>query len=182
LFFGGALFGIFLRAGLPEHYLSAETKDVVKLGMALVSTMAALVLRLLIASAKSSYDAQNTALVESSARIVLLDRVLAHYGPEAKEVRDLLRNVVAGVLDRTWPKKPSESFRSGNASYRSGDTYRQNTSTLAEGRKSTLDKSPSIEYRVGCRTNALVAAHTAGRFDFHAVTRNTGILTYSNFC
>jgi hypothetical protein len=104
LVFGGALFGIFLRAGLPEHYLSAETKDVVKLGMALVSTMAALVLGLLIASAKSSYDAQNTALVESSARIVLLDRVLAHYGPETKETRDLLRNLVARVLDRTWAK------------------------------------------------------------------------------
>ena len=104
LVFGGALSGIFLRAVLPEDYLSADTKDVVKLGMALVSTMAALVLGLLIASAKSSYDAQNTALVESSARVVLLDRVLAHYGPETKETRDLLRNVVARILDRTWSK------------------------------------------------------------------------------
>jgi hypothetical protein len=104
LVFGGALFGIFLRAALPEHYLGADTKDVVKLGMALVSTMAALVLGLLIASAKSSYDAQNTALVESSARVVLLDRVLAHYGPETKEIRDLLRSLVTRSLERTWPK------------------------------------------------------------------------------
>ena len=58
LVFGGALFGMCLRAVLPEDYLSADTKEVMKLGMALVSTMAALVLGLLIASAKSSYDAQ----------------------------------------------------------------------------------------------------------------------------
>lgn len=104
LVFGGALFGIFMRAVLPKDYLGAETKDVIKLGMALVSTLAALVLGLLIASAKSSYDTQNSALVDSSARIVLLDRVLAHYGPETKETRDLLRHLVDGVLDRTWSK------------------------------------------------------------------------------
>jgi hypothetical protein len=104
LVFGSALLGIFLRAVLPKDYLSAETKDVVKPGMALVSTMAALVLGLLIASAKSSYDTQNSAIVESSAKVVLLDRVLAHYGPETKEIRELLRNLVAGVLDRTWSK------------------------------------------------------------------------------
>ena len=105
LVFGGALFGIFLRTVLPEDYLSADTKDVVKLGMALVSTMAALVLGLLIASAKTSYDAQYAALVDGSAKVVLLDRVLAHYGPETKETRDLLRNAVTRILDRTWPKK-----------------------------------------------------------------------------
>jgi hypothetical protein len=104
LVFGSALIGIFLQFILPKDYLSAETKDAVKLGMALVSTMAALVLGLLIASAKTSYDAQNSALVDSSARVVFLDRVLAHYGPETKEIRDLLRNLVAGVLDRTWSR------------------------------------------------------------------------------
>jgi hypothetical protein len=102
--FAGALFGMFLRAVLPEHHLTTESKDVMKLGVALVSTMAALVLGLLIASAKSSYDAQNTSMVESSAKVVLLDRVLAHYGPETKEIRDLLRDLVARVLDQTWPK------------------------------------------------------------------------------
>jgi hypothetical protein len=105
LVFGGALCGIFLRTVLPADYFGADTKDIVKLGMALVSTMAALVLGLLIASAKSSYDAQNTAMVESSARIVILDRVLAHYGPETKEARELLRDVVSHIVERTWPEK-----------------------------------------------------------------------------
>jgi hypothetical protein len=102
--FAGALLGMFLRAVLPEHHLTAASQDVMKLGLALVSTMAALVLGLLIASAKSSYDAQNTSMVESSAKVVLLDRVLAHYGPETKEARDLIRDFVVRFLDQTWPK------------------------------------------------------------------------------
>jgi len=111
LVFGGALCGMFLRTVLPANYFGADTKDIVKLGMALVSTMAALVLGLLIASAKSSYDAQNTAMVESSARIVILDRVLAHYGTETKEARVLLRDVVSQIVERTWPEKRTRSPR-----------------------------------------------------------------------
>jgi hypothetical protein len=109
LIFGAALFGFFLRTVLPEHNLSADSKDVVKLGMGLVSTMAALVLGLLIASAKSSYDAQSAALMDNSAKVVLLDRVLSHYGPETKETRELLRASVLHILDRTWPKAGENS-------------------------------------------------------------------------
>jgi cytochrome bd-type quinol oxidase subunit 2 len=66
--FGGALFGMFLRAVLPERHLSADTKDTVRLGMGLVGTMAALVLGLLIASAKGFYDTQNSELTQMSAQ------------------------------------------------------------------------------------------------------------------
>jgi hypothetical protein len=102
--FGGALLGMCLRGALPEHQLGADSKEVVRLGMALVSTTAALALGLLIASAKSSFDAQNASLVEVSAKIVLLDRMLAHYGPETKETRDLLRDFVTRIMDQMWPK------------------------------------------------------------------------------
>jgi len=76
----------------------------VKLGMGLVGTMAALVLGLLVASAKGSYDAQIAELTQGSTNILLLDRLLAQYGPETKEARALLRGAVVRVLDRTWPK------------------------------------------------------------------------------
>jgi hypothetical protein len=111
--FGGALLGMLLRAALPEHHpsLSTESKDVVKLGMGLVGTMAALVLGLLVASAKSSYDAQSTELTEMSAKIILLDRVLAHYGPETKEIRDLLRSGVVRTIDQLWPQEGSQKLR-----------------------------------------------------------------------
>jgi len=102
--FGGALCGMLLRVALPQHHLSDDSKDVVKLGMGLVATMSALVLGLLVASAKSSYDAQSSALTEMSSKVVLLDRVLAHYGPETKEARNLLRGTIADSLDRRWPK------------------------------------------------------------------------------
>jgi hypothetical protein len=102
--FGGALFGMLLRSALPEHHLNADSKNVVMLGMGLVATMTALVLGLLIASAKSSYDAQSDALTDMSAKVVLLDRVLAHYGPETKEARDVLSATTAEFLDRTWPR------------------------------------------------------------------------------
>ncbi|MFZ3333032.1 MAG: hypothetical protein WA197_20510 [Candidatus Acidiferrales bacterium] len=97
--FGGALLGIALRAVLPSDELIDDSRDVVKLGVGLIATMSALVLGLLIASAKSSFDTQNNELTEMSSRIVLLDRVLAHYGPEANEARDLLRSIVVHAID-----------------------------------------------------------------------------------
>jgi hypothetical protein len=102
--FGGSLLGMALRAVVPEHHLDKDSKDVVKLGMGLVGTMAALVLALLLASAKESYDAQSTELTQASASIVVLDRMLAHYGPETAEAREMLRGAVARALDRMWPK------------------------------------------------------------------------------
>jgi hypothetical protein len=102
--FGGAVFGMLLRPVLSEHHLSTESKDAVKLGMGLVATMAALVLGLLVASAKGAYDAQSTELTQMSANIIVLDRVLAHYGPETNEARDLLRSSAARVLDQMWSR------------------------------------------------------------------------------
>jgi hypothetical protein len=101
--FGGALLGMFFRTALPTHHLSADTKDVVKLAIALIATMGALVLSLLIASAKSAYDTRSNQLTQMSADIILLDRVLARYGPETKDARSLLRRSVAGAIERFWP-------------------------------------------------------------------------------
>jgi hypothetical protein len=102
--FGGTACGIFLSRALPPHHLSTGSKDTVRMGMGLVATMAALVLGLLISSAKS-FDAQSAELTQVSARIILLDRLLAHYGPETKEARDLLRGAVADSIDRIWPQE-----------------------------------------------------------------------------
>jgi hypothetical protein len=99
---GGASLGMFLRVALPEGQLSTDSKDLVKLGMGLIGTMAAVLLGLLIASAKSSYDTRRSELTQMSANLILLDRVMAHYGSEAKEARDLLRQSVDHALDRVW--------------------------------------------------------------------------------
>jgi hypothetical protein len=102
--FGGAVLGMLLRVALPKHHVGADSIDAVKLGMGLVATMSALVLGLLVPSAKSSYDAQSSELTEMSSKVVLLDRILAHYGPEAKEARELLRSTVTRILDQMWSK------------------------------------------------------------------------------
>ncbi|MBV8361254.1 MAG: hypothetical protein JO189_25440, partial [Deltaproteobacteria bacterium] len=105
--FGCALLGFLLQVILPEHHLSPASQSAVNLGMALVGTMAALLLGLLVASAESSHDTVNSELTHMSADVVLLDRMLAHYGPETKEVRALLRRTVATMLDRVWSNNSS---------------------------------------------------------------------------
>lgn len=97
--FGGALVGIFVSSRLPSHHVTSETKDVVRLGMGLVATTVALALGLLIASAKSYYDTQSAEVTQLAANVVLLDRILVHYGPETQEARALLRDSVAHAVD-----------------------------------------------------------------------------------
>lgn len=97
--FGSALFGLFLRASLPEHHLSEESTGVVKLGTGLIATLAALVLGLLIASAKTSFDKIKDEVTQGAVKVVQLDRTLAQYGPETKEARDLFRSAVASATE-----------------------------------------------------------------------------------
>ncbi len=112
---GGTLLGMVMCAVLPEQHLSPESKDVVKLGMGLIGTMTALVLGLLIASAKSSFDAQRNGLSQLAANIIMMDRALAHYGPESKGVREMLRSSVADLLRRTWPGENPGAGQDGNS-------------------------------------------------------------------
>jgi hypothetical protein len=106
--FGGALLGTFLRAVLPEHHLSADSKDIVRLAIGLIGTMAALVLGLLIATAQSTFREQRSDIMQLSAHIIVLDRLLAQYGPETKEARDLLRSAVVHTLNQMWPENGSQ--------------------------------------------------------------------------
>lgn len=100
--FGGSLIGMYLRPLLREHHLSSETKDLVKVGVGLIATMSALVLGLLVASAKSSFDTQKSEVGQISANVILLDRALAHYGPETKDVRDHLRSSLEQTIGQIW--------------------------------------------------------------------------------
>ena len=101
--FGGALAGLLIQRLLPEHHLQKQSKDAVKMGVALVATMAALVLGLLVSSAKSTYDLTNTELVQMSAKIIMLDRLLAQYGSETDDARHELRKSVSDAIILIWP-------------------------------------------------------------------------------
>jgi Na+-transporting methylmalonyl-CoA/oxaloacetate decarboxylase gamma subunit len=106
---GVALLGRRVRRYLPEEHLSADSKDAVKLAMGLVATMTALVLGLLINSAKGGYDTKRTEVIQMAAKVAFLNRVLALYGPEAVEARDELRAVVADAVQRMWPSERRQS-------------------------------------------------------------------------
>jgi hypothetical protein len=103
LAFAGALLGTFLHAKLPVHHRRPDAKDVVKLVMGLIATIAALVLSLLIATAHTSYDTQESEVQALGVHIVQLDAILANYGPDAGQARSMLREMVAAQLKRIWP-------------------------------------------------------------------------------
>jgi hypothetical protein len=98
--FCGALIGLYIRRVLPEHHLSDTTWDSIKIGTGLIATLTALVLGLLVSSAKTSYDTINAEISQAGAKIILVDRILARYGPETKAARDELRRCIASGLER----------------------------------------------------------------------------------
>jgi hypothetical protein len=118
--FGGALLGMSIRSWLPEQHVSGDARDVMKLGIGLIATTTALVLGLLTASAKSSFDTENAEIRASAANLVLLDRTLAHYGPEAAPVRGLLKQAVAKRIELTWPASDDAPVRMDSADLQRG--------------------------------------------------------------
>jgi hypothetical protein len=99
---GGALLGILLRVRIPDHHLDPESKDAIRLATAIVGTLSALALGLLIASAKNLYDNTEAELRTSVARVVLLDRVMAQYGPQTADARARLRHLIGNRLRHGW--------------------------------------------------------------------------------
>jgi hypothetical protein len=104
---GAALLGRRVHRYLPEAHLSTDSRDAVKLAMGLVATMTALVLGLLVSSAKDGYDTKRSEVIQMAAKIAFLDRVLALYGPETAEARSELRASVADSVRRIWPTDQS---------------------------------------------------------------------------
>lgn len=94
----GALIGMALRSVIPHHHLDSDTRDLIKLGVGLIGTMSALVLGLLVASTKGAYDTKRSEVSQMTGNVILLDRVLAHYGPETAGIRAALRGTVAGLV------------------------------------------------------------------------------------
>jgi len=108
---GAALAGRTIRRFLPDHHLASDSRDGIKLALGLVSTMSALVLGLLVSSAKSSYDAERNEVIQMAAKVAFLDRVLVIYGPEAAEARVRFHDAVKGAVQQMWPEEAGLSAR-----------------------------------------------------------------------
>jgi hypothetical protein len=106
--FGGVLLGMWLQKTLPGHHLDAKSEDTVKIGIGVVATMTALILGLVISSAKSSYDDVNSAVKKSAVDVLVLDRVLARYGSETEEIRKGVQRMLRARIDTIWPQGSSK--------------------------------------------------------------------------
>ena len=95
----GIFLGTLLRRALPKHHLNSHAKDAVRLGAGLTATIAALVLGLLIAAAKGSFDTQTSQVRQITANLILLDNILAQYGP--KLVRSASKSAAQSIRLRT---------------------------------------------------------------------------------
>jgi len=105
--FGAALLAMRLRVAIPEHHLTANAENAIKLAAGLVGTMAALVLGLLLAAAENQYNADSSEATQMAATAVLLDRMLSGFGSDAAPVRAELRRSVESMRKGIWPGNSS---------------------------------------------------------------------------
>lgn len=105
----GALFGLTLARRMPQHELDSQSRDSIKLAVGLIATMTALVLGLVTASAKSTFDSLSAAVKTSAVDVLALDRTLARYGLETAEIRADLKHAVELRVELTWPSDSSRS-------------------------------------------------------------------------
>jgi hypothetical protein len=143
---GSAMLGLFLGYALPAHHLSQDSKEVVNLGTALIATLAALVLGLLISSAKSSFDREDDELVLNAARVLALDQALADYGPETKEIRDQVKRTYAARIDLLFPRDELQT---------SNEDTRESVLPTQGIRTELWQLSPQSDAQRGLRSQAL---------------------------
>ena len=68
--FGGVLIGMFAARRLPGHHLSNETQSAVNVSVAVIGTLSALVLGLMITAANRSFSARADDVRELSVQII----------------------------------------------------------------------------------------------------------------
>ena len=104
----GMALGSYLRLVLPDEHTQADSKDILMTSAATMGTLIALIIGLLVTSAKSTYDDTNSSITQGGAKIITLDYYLSHYGSEAKELRVLLRQSIAAAIERIWPDEGAQ--------------------------------------------------------------------------
>jgi hypothetical protein len=99
----GALTGLALNKLLPEHHRSQASHDTIKLGTGMISVLASLVLGLLVASVKGSFDTTGSQIQTFAADLIRQDQTLRDYGPDAAKARGLLREYTTQAIKDHWP-------------------------------------------------------------------------------
>jgi hypothetical protein len=163
--FGGTLIGNYIRSVIPPAHLSKESQDVMRLGMGLVATMTALLLGLVTASARSSFDSQDAVIRTGAANIVTLDRLLARYGSETKATRVLIRSALAFRVEQTWPDDGSAG---------SGITKTVGTPAVEEIEDQILQLSPANDTQRWFKAESLKLSEEVSKARWRALGNQGG--------
>jgi hypothetical protein len=156
------LFGRVLRRLLPEDHLTADSRDTIKLAMGLVATMTALVLGLLVSSAKGAYDTKRSEVIQMAAKVAFLDRLLSLYGPEGAEARAGFREAVEEAVREIWPDEAGVSAhlapntQAGNVVY----VAVQNLSPHDDTQRKLKEQATTLATELG-QLRSLLAAQAA---------------------
>jgi hypothetical protein len=110
----GTIAGTLLRSRLPEPHLTGDSKEVIRLATALVGTLTAVVLALLFAATRTSFEHTSSSVSRLSTDIVELDEILRDYGPEAAPVRQQLRTEIGPLIDSIWQEEAISAGRPTN--------------------------------------------------------------------
>lgn len=107
----GTITGALIRSKLPEPHLTGDSKEVIRLATALVGTLTAVVLALLFAATRTSYEHTSGYVSRIAADISELDEILRDYGPEAIPVRQRLRTEIGPLIDSIWQEEAHKAGR-----------------------------------------------------------------------
>lgn len=116
------LLGRMLRQRLPDTHLNSDSRDAIKLAMGLVATMTALLLGLLVSSAKGTYDTQRAQVIQMAGKATFLGRVLSTYGAEASTARLRFREAIEEGVRRIWTKPGHDRLASEGDVFK-GDVF-----------------------------------------------------------
>jgi len=147
--FGGVLIGRFAANRLPGHHLNSETQSAVTVSVAVIGTLSALVLGLMITSANTSFSARSDEVRELSLQLIRMDRNLRRYGPEGDDARARLREWAIAKTQQLFPVK--------------GQPNRSSEKTIAmleSVQDAILDLTPKDERQKYLRTLCLTLSST----------------------
>ena len=162
-----ALFGLFLKSMLPAHHLEVSSKDAIKIGAGLIATLTALVLGLLVSSAKSTYDSMNDQIKQFSATIVVLDHALAQYGEEAEPIREMVKHNLIFAHDKIWPSKDVKNINIQAVEKAPG---------MEAVREKIMELNPTTDKQKALQTDALSIAAELTHLRWQLIEHETGSL------
>jgi hypothetical protein len=160
----GAVIGSAVRRRLPQHHLTRDVIDVIKLAMGLMATVVGLTLGLLISSAHSHHAMIEGEYKKIMGSIIHLDQYLEAYGPETREIRTHLRHVAARTFKERWPDEDFGPI--GPPSEGGPDRY-------IDGQRSLVELQPASEVQRWFKAQALRVSTELANLRWLVVSQET---------